>query len=143
MVQPARRPVFRVQPAETPAGTGFFRNVPRYRRACGGRRPPLRGARARPIPRPGLNGPGISECPYSAYDPAAEGSLPAAVGELAEPGQFPVAVLRVVREDPPRGVAGRSAWQVQDKVVVLGHCLLLCASGRAAQAIPDGCGSYE
>ena len=39
--------------------------------------------------------------------------------------------------DTPRGVAGRSAWQVQDKVVVLGHCLLLCVSGRAAQAIPD------
>jgi hypothetical protein len=64
-----------------------------------------------------------SECPYGAYDPTAEGSLPAAVGELAESSQFPVAVLRVVREDPPRGVAGRSAWQVQDKVVVLGHCL--------------------
>ena len=84
------------------------------------------------------DGPGkLSECPYGAYDPAAKGSLPAAIGELAEPGQLPVAVLRVVREDPPRGVAGRSAWQVQDKVVVLGHCLLFCASGRAAQAIPD------
>ncbi len=78
-----------------------------------------------------------SECPDSAYDAAAEGSLPAAVSEQAESGQFPLAVLRVVGEDAPRGVAGRSAWQVQDKVVVLGHCLLLCASRWAAQAVLD------
>jgi hypothetical protein len=66
-----------------------------------------------------------SECPYGAYYPAAEGSLPAAVGKQAEPGQLPVAVLGVVREDPPRGVAGRSAREVQDAVVVLGHCPLI------------------
>ena len=66
-----------------------------------------------------------SECPYGAYYPAAEGSLPAAVGEQAEPGQLPVAVLGVVREDAPRGVAGRSAREVQDAVVVLGHCPLI------------------
>jgi hypothetical protein len=66
-----------------------------------------------------------SECPYGAYYPAAEGSLPAAVGVQAESGQFPVAVLGVVREDTPRGVAGRSTRQVQDAVVVLGHCPLI------------------
>jgi hypothetical protein len=49
----------------------------------------------------------------------------------------------VVREDPPRGVAGRCAGQVQDKVVVLGHCLLFCASGRAAQAISDNRGRRQ
>jgi hypothetical protein len=41
----------------------------------------------------------------------------------------------VVREYAPRGVAGRSAWQVQDEVVILGHCLLLCSSGRGNQAV--------
>ena len=40
-------------------------------------------------------------------------------------------VLRVVREDPPRGVAGRAARQVQDEVVILGHCLLLCVRSRS------------
>ena len=77
--------------------------------------------------------PTSSECPYGAYDATAEGSLPAAVGVQPESGQLPLAVLRVVRENTPRGVAGRSARQVQDEVVVLGHCLLLCASRRSAQ----------
>ena len=76
-----------------------------------------------------------SECPYGAYYSAAKGSLPAAVSVQPEPGQFPLAILRVVREYAPRGVAGRSAWQVQDEVVILGHCLLLCSSGRGAQAV--------
>jgi hypothetical protein len=74
-----------------------------------------------------------SECPYGAYYAAAEGSLPAAVGVQPESGQFPLAILRVVRKNTPRGVAGRSARQVQDEVVVLGHCLSLCASRRSAQ----------
>ena len=60
---------------------------------------------------------------HGAYYPTSKGSLPAAVGKQAEPGQFPVAILRVVREDAPRGVARRSARQIQDEVVVLGHCL--------------------
>ena len=65
-----------------------------------------------------------SECPDWAYDSPSEGSLPAAVGTEREPGQFPVSVLGVVGQDPPRGVAsisGRSAWQVHDEVGVLGH----------------------
>jgi hypothetical protein len=74
-----------------------------------------------------------SECPYGAYYAAAEGSLPAAVGVQPESGQFPLAVLRVIRKNTPRGVARRSARQVQDEVVVLGHCLLLCASRRSTQ----------
>jgi hypothetical protein len=73
--------------------------------------------------------PGVwSECPYGAYYPTPEGSLPAAVGVQPEPGQFPLAVLRVVGEYASRGIAGRSAWQVQDSVVILGHHLLLCVS---------------
>ena len=65
-----------------------------------------------------------SECADWAYDSPSEGSLPAAVGVEREPGQFPVPVLGVVGQDPPRGVAsisGRSAWQVHDEVGVLGH----------------------
>ena len=65
-----------------------------------------------------------SECPDWAYDSPSEGSLPAAVGVEREPGQFPVPVLGVVGQDPPRGVAsisGRTAWQVHDEVGVLGH----------------------
>jgi hypothetical protein len=34
----------------------------------------------------------------------------------------------VVSEYASRGVAGRSAWQVQDSVVILSHYLLLCVS---------------
>src|ERR1700745_993599 len=60
-----------------------------------------------------------SECPNGAYYAAAEGSLPAAVGVQPESGQFPLAILRVIRENTPRGVARRSARQVQDEVVVL------------------------
>lgn len=86
-------------------------------------------------PVPG-RAPVSSECPYSAYYAAAKGSLPAAVGVQPEPGQFPLAVLRVVRKYAPRGVAGRSAWQVQDEVVILSHCLLLCASRRSTQVVP-------
>ena len=65
-----------------------------------------------------------SECADWAYDSPSEGSLPAAVGVEGEPGQFPVPVLGVVGQDPPRGIAsisGRSAWQVHDEVGVLGH----------------------
>jgi hypothetical protein len=29
----------------------------------------------------------------------------------------------VIRQDSPRGVARRAAWQVQDEVVILGHYL--------------------
>jgi hypothetical protein len=76
-----------------------------------------------------------SECPYGAYYAAAEGSLPAAVGVEPEPGEFPLAVLRVVRKYAPRGVTGCAAWQVQDEVVILGHCLLLCSLGGDAQAM--------
>ena len=39
----------------------------------------------------------------------------------------------MVRQNAPRGVTGRSARQVQDEVVILGHCLLLCASPGSAQ----------
>src|SRR5215469_15270581 len=91
---------------------------------------------------PGCGGPRRpSQCPYGAYDAAAEGSLPAAVGVQPEPVQFPLAVLRVIREYAPRGVAGRSARQVQDEVGILGHCLLLCASRRGAQAVPGNLGT--
>ena len=72
--------------------------------------------------RPGLGW--SSECPDWAYDSPSEGSLPAAVGVEREPGQFPVSVLGVVGQDPPRGVAsvsGRAAGQVNDEVGVLGH----------------------
>ena len=74
-----------------------------------------------------------SKRPNGAYDATAEGSLPAAVGKQPEPGKFPCAVLRVVREDAPRGVARRAAWQVQDEVVILGHYLLLCARRGTVQ----------
>src|SRR5689334_11185397 len=65
-----------------------------------------------------------SECADWAYDSPSEGSLPAAVSVERELGQFPVSVLGVVGQDPPRGVAsvsGRSAGQVYDEVGVLGH----------------------
>ena len=127
---------FGFSPLRLPAGTGFLRHVPRHRRAGAGRRPARSACACWTGSSTCLNGPGTaSERPYGAYDATAEGSLPAAVGEQPEPGQFPATVLRVVREDPPRGVAGRAAWQVQDEVVVLGHCLLLCVRGRAAQAV--------
>jgi hypothetical protein len=62
-----------------------------------------------------------SECADWAYDSPSEGSLPAAVGVEQKPGQFPVSIFGVVGEDPPRGFARRSAWQVHDQVGILGH----------------------
>src|SRR5215472_17517788 len=91
---------------------------------------------------PGCGGPPRpSECPYGAYDAAAEGSLPAAVGVQPQPVQFPLAVLRVIRQYAPRGVPGGPARQVHDEVGILGHCLLLCASRRSAQAVPGNLGT--
>ena len=78
-----------------------------------------------------------SKRPNGAYDATAEGSLPAAVGKQPEPGEFPGAVLSVVREDPPRGVARRAAWQVQHEVVILGHYFLLCARRGTVQVESD------
>jgi hypothetical protein len=80
----------------------------------------------------------LSECPDGAYDAPTEGSLPAAVGVEPDPGEFPVAVLSVIRKDPPRGVPGRSARQVDDEVGVLGHCLLLCLSSLRIQVEVGG-----
>src|SRR6202046_1671112 len=78
-----------------------------------------------------------SERPNGAYDATAEGSLPAAVGKQSEPGEFPGTVLSVVREDPPRGVASRAAWQVQHEILVLSHYLLLCARRGTVQVESD------
>src|SRR5215471_3330251 len=73
MVQQARNQVLRVQPAETAARTGLFRNVPRYRRARGGGRAALRGPRPGPIPGHLLGPAGTVLVPYrvavEGYDP--------------------------------------------------------------------------
>ena len=64
---------------------------------------------------------GSPERAHGPDDLATQGSLPAAVGIQPQPGQFPVAVLGVIREDSPRGLSRRSARQVEDKVGVLRH----------------------
>ncbi len=51
-----------------------------------------------------------------AYDPAAQGSLPAAVREHQDTCEFPVAVFRVIRQDLAGGVPGHVPRQV-DKAV--------------------------
>lgn len=71
---------------------------------------------------------------YGAYDRAPQGDLPAAVCIQLESGQFPLAVLGMVRQQAPGGVSRRSSWQVQHEVGVLGHHLLLCAAYAVVQS---------
>lgn len=70
-----------------------------------------------------------------AYDSAAEGNLPAAVGKKTEPGEFPARVLGGIRQHASRYVTRCPARHVQDLVVILGHHLLLCASSRKIQVV--------
>ena len=69
-----------------------------------------------------------SEGAYRSYDLPAQGDLPAPVGVKAKTGQFPLAILGMVREDAPRSIAGHSSWQVDHQVGIFGHHLLLCSS---------------
>ena len=68
--------------------------------------------------------------PDLADDGTPQGGLPAAVGVEPEPGQFPLAVLGMVGQYSPRGVAGGAAGKVDLKVGVLGHRLHCARRGE-------------
>jgi len=78
-----------------------------------------------------------SERSHGTDDLPPEGDLAAAIGIKAKTGQFPFAILSMVGQDPPGGVACHSARQVDHEVGIFGHHLLLCSTSPMIQSATE------